>query len=89
MGTTSYSSNYTDFSYYTGLMPTPTPSIPNDIVPYGVCPLMYRQAYMGDYVCVTAAERTQVDADNAAFTSRRSIVGCPPTPGGPIFPGSD
>jgi hypothetical protein len=91
---TSYSSNYTDYSYYTSLVPTPNPSIPNSIVPYGVCapylfvPQVFRQAYMGDYVCVSQAEAAQVASDNAAFLTRRlvcfacpSVVPRPPLPG--------
>jgi hypothetical protein len=91
---TSYSSNYTDYSYYTSLVPTPNPSIPNNIVPYGVCapylfvPQVFRQAYMGDYVCVSQAEAAQVASDNAAFLTRRlvcfacpSVVPRPPLPG--------
>ncbi len=39
-----------------------------DGVAYGVCksPCVWRQAYMGDYVCVSASVRAQVAADNAA-----------------------
>lgn len=81
---TTYSSNYTDSSYYAGY--TPVSSIPNGIVPYGICkpvpglksiPRQYRQAYMGDYVCVSPEEAYQVRKDNAAFLTRRSIS-CPP-----------
>jgi hypothetical protein len=41
-------------------------------VPYGWCMSGYtwRQAYLGDYVCVTPAQAAQVNADNAAAISR-------------------
>jgi hypothetical protein len=64
-----YALNYTD----TSLPPPP--------VPYGVCKgfLVYRQAYMGDYVCVTTSTASQVAADNAAFPMRycyKFLTGC-------------
>jgi hypothetical protein len=58
-------------SYYgVGLDYTDYGITPN--VPYGVCklPLMYRQAYMGDYVCVSSAHQSHVRTDNAALASR-------------------
>ncbi len=84
---TSYAFKYTDSSYYTSLKPTPVPGIPNGIVPYGICfsstrslgPNVYRQAYMGDYVCVSAVEANQVRKDNAEFLSRREVF-CPAPP---------
>ena len=36
---------------------------------------VWRQAYSGDYVCVTPAQRTQAQQDNAAAASRRSPDG--------------
>jgi hypothetical protein len=82
---TTYAINYTDSSFYTGS--TFYPSIPNGIVPYGVCfPTtrslggnVYRQAYMGDYVCVSAEEANQVRKDNAQFEYRREVF-CPAPP---------
>ncbi len=46
-------------------------------VPYGWCAegYVWRRASMGDYVCVTPAQRAQVDADNAAAQSRFLIPG--------------
>jgi len=81
---TSYSSNYTDKTFYNGY--TPVPSVPNGIVPYGTCKsgFQYRQAYMGDYVCVSSGQASQVIADNAAFEGRRLIF-CPAPPQ-PPFP---
>jgi hypothetical protein len=84
---TTYAANYTDSSYYTGYTPAPVPSIPNGIVPYGICfpstrslgRNVYRQAYMGDYVCVSAEEANQVRKDNAKFLSRREVF-CPAPP---------
>jgi len=84
---TTYAFNYTDSSFYTGYTPAPVPSIPNGIVPYGVCfpstrslgPNVYRQAYMGDYVCVSAEEANQVRKDNAQFLYRREVF-CPAPP---------
>ncbi len=84
---TTYAFNYTNSSYYTGYTPAPVPSIPNGIVPYGVCfpstrslgPNVYRQAYMGDYVCVSAEEANQVRKDNAQFLYRREVF-CPALP---------
>jgi len=67
-----YSSDYTDYAF-----------VPN--VPYGVCKtsltavgmaLQYRQAYMGDYVCVSPTQQTQVATDNSSLPSRI----CPPPP---------
>ena len=80
----SYSSNYTDKTFYNGY--TPVPSVPNGIVPYGTCKsgFQYRQAYMGDYVCVSSGQASQVIADNAAFEGRRLIF-CPAPPQ-PPFP---
>jgi hypothetical protein len=86
---TSYSSNYTDSSYYTGATPTPVPSIPNAIVPYGICntslgilsdPQFYRQAYMGDYVCVLLNEANRISNDNAAFLTRAHFCGALTSP---------
>jgi hypothetical protein len=82
---TTYSANYTDSSFYTGS--TFVPSIPNGVVPYGICfpstrslgREVYRQAYMGDYVCVSAEEANQVRKDNAKFLSRREVF-CPAPP---------
>jgi hypothetical protein len=54
----------------------PTRYLVNDTepggVPYGWCAAGYlwRQAYMGDYVCVTPSQAAQVNADNAAAQSR-------------------
>jgi hypothetical protein len=63
-----YASNYTDKSL-------------SPLVPYGVCKgsFVYRQAYMGDYVCVTTSTASQVAADNAAFLLRycyKFLTGC-------------
>lgn len=46
-------------------------------MPYGWCAegYVWRRASMGDYVCVTPAQRAQVDADNAAAQSRFLIPG--------------
>jgi hypothetical protein len=75
---TTYSMNYTDKTFYKGY--TFVPSVPNGIVPYGICKsgLQYRLAYMGDYVCVSSSQARQVAADNAASVSRRLI--CPVSP---------
>jgi hypothetical protein len=58
------SSNFTDKTFYNGDIFVP--NVPNNIVPYGICAsgLQYRQAYMGDYVCVTKTQAKQVKADN-------------------------
>jgi len=47
-----------------------------DNIPYGPCllGLLWRQAYMGDYVCVTASQFTQIAADNLAGKSHST---CP------------
>jgi hypothetical protein len=59
---------------------TSTTIVPN--VPYGICktPLQYRQAYMGDYVCVSATHACQVAADNAASMGQRVSCAPPPPP---------
>jgi hypothetical protein len=64
----SYATNYTR-----------TTIVPN--VPYGVCKssLQYRQAYMGDYVCVSPLQAGQVMADNIA-NANRSQSCVPPKP---------
>jgi hypothetical protein len=65
-------------------------------VPYGVCkqfhssvphvdlrPLVYRQAYMGDYVCVTFDQASRVATDNASYP--KHVKACAPPPrGGPL-----
>jgi hypothetical protein len=63
----SYATNYTQ-----------TAIVPN--VPYGICKssLQYRQAYMGDYACVSAAQASQVMADNAAYAGRLQVCASPP-----------
>jgi hypothetical protein len=60
---------------------TVTTIVPN--IPYGICkiPLQYRQAYMGDYVCVSAQHACQAAADNA-----RSAGLTPPTCAPPPVP---
>ncbi len=57
---------------------TQTAIVPN--VPYGICKssLQYRQAHMGDYVCVSSAQASQVMADNAAYASRLEMCLSPP-----------
>ncbi len=57
---------------------TQTAIVPN--VPYGICKssLQYRQAYMGDYVCVSSAQASQVMADNAAYAGRLEVCTSPP-----------
>ena len=71
-----YSSNYTK-------------SVPGTkSVPYGVClgeGYGWRQAYMGDYVCVYLGQQTQVATDNSSLPSRTQIClqSRPPCPGGP------
>jgi hypothetical protein len=74
----SYSSNYT-------VVPT---------VPYGLCKqppkvldaLQYRQAYMGDYVCVSNEQWRQVKSENASFPSHVNVgISCPAlSPPGPL-----
>jgi hypothetical protein len=46
-------------------------------VPYGTCGAGYvwRQAYLGDYVCVSSSQATLVASDNAQFASRNAT--CP------------
>jgi hypothetical protein len=81
--TGTYSSDYTN-------RPIPPPP-PPPLVPYGICKqsispffsLAYRQAYMGDYVCVTSnsdplhpGEWQQVASDNASYPS--NVKFCPP-----------
>jgi hypothetical protein len=61
-------------------------------IPYGICrpeiitsvEQVYRQAYMGDYVCVSLSQWAQVAADNAAFPTR--VQFCPGAPLPPQFP---
>ena len=64
-----YATNYTSAKF-----------VPN--VPYGICktPLQYRQAYMGDYVCVSATHACQVAADNAATVGQSLSCAPPPLP---------
>src|SRR5262249_42709566 len=67
-------------NYVKGKNYTQAAIVPN--VPYGVCKstLQYRQAYMGDYVCVSAAQASQVMADNAAYRGRYDLCAPPPKP---------
>lgn len=72
-----YSINYTES------VPSGTKS-----VPYGVClgeGYGWRQAYMGDYVCVSSTQQTQVATDNSSLPNRTQIclTTRPPCPGGP------
>jgi hypothetical protein len=59
---------------------TSTTIVPN--VPYGICKLslQYRQAYMGDYVCVSSTQANQVMLDNAAAATRSKSCTPPPPP---------
>jgi hypothetical protein len=50
-------------------VPTPTGTIGNPNVPC-LIGYVWRQAYAGDYVCVTPATRSQAAADDAAASSR-------------------
>jgi hypothetical protein len=81
-------------NYFPGLNYTKVPT-----VPYGVCfyytfphstPIytQYRQAYMGDYVCVPPGDATQIQNQNATISSRVQTA-CPFVPSlpGPPFPG--
>jgi hypothetical protein len=49
------------------------------VVPYGICQAGYgwRQAHMGDYVCVSLTEQMQVASDNVMAASR---IECPAPP---------
>jgi hypothetical protein len=57
-----------------------TAIVPN--VPYGICktPLLYRQAYMGDHVCVSATHACEVAADNARYAGHSPPICAPPPP---------
>lgn len=46
-------------------------------VPYGSCGAgkVWRQAYLGDYVCVSSSQQSVIASDNALFASR--IASCP------------
>jgi hypothetical protein len=60
---------------------TRTTIVPN--VPYGICKssLQYRQAYMGDYVCVSSTQANQIMLDNTAFANHSAPnCGQPPPP---------
>jgi hypothetical protein len=93
--TSTYSTDYT-------APPVSPYTAPTQSIPYGVCEskkplfesLVYRQAYMGDYVCVSLSQQTQVANDNAAFPTRLQFCPgvvplprqFPPLPGLPGLP---
>jgi hypothetical protein len=58
--------------------PTPTPTAPADLCIQGY---VWREAFVGDHVCVTGEERQRVADDNAAAASRVD-------PSGPYGPNS-
>jgi hypothetical protein len=72
-----YDDNYaTAIDYATNY--TVTTIVPN--IPYGICkiPLQYRQAYMGDYVCVSVQHACQAAADNARAAGQTPPTCAPP-----------
>ncbi len=78
-GMSNYSTDYT-------APPVPPYTELTQSIPYGICRssiittanLFYRQAYMGDYVCVSLNQLTQVADDNAAFPARVQLCSPPP-----------
>jgi hypothetical protein len=41
-------------------------------------PFVWREAFLGDHICVEEGRRTQVDKDNAAAQGRRAYTCIPP-----------
>jgi hypothetical protein len=55
-----------------------TDKLLSPLVPYGVCKgsLVYRQAYMGDYVCVTTSTASEVAAGRTAGDDQNALGEC-------------